>query len=154
VVCLNCKLLPKKLNSEDLYGAVKTTANSEDVKVSGTSKAVPGQYVIEVSNLATRQTLTAAAHTSRDSALGTDGKITVTLANGKEHTLDMTGKDTSLQGVMNAINADAKLGIKATIINTGAADEPYRLQLSATDTGKAASVASINVDGNEDLSNC
>nr|WP_321272061.1 flagellar filament capping protein FliD [Alcaligenes faecalis] len=142
----------KKLNSEDLYGAVKTTVNSEDIKVSGTAKAAPGQYVIEVSNLATRQTLTAAAQTSRDTALGTDGKITVTLANGKEHTLDMTGKDTSLQGVMNAINADAKLGIKATIINTGAADEPYRLQLSATDTGKAASVASINVDGNEDLS--
>lgn len=141
----------KKLNSADLYGAVKTTANSEDIKVSGTAKAVPGQYVIEVSNLATRQTLTATEQASRDTAIGTDGKITVTLANGKEHTLDMTGKDTSLQGVMNAINADAELGMKATIINTGAADQPYRLQLSAADTGEAASITSIKVDGNNDL---
>ncbi|ASR89034.1 flagellar filament capping protein FliD [Alcaligenes faecalis] len=141
----------KKLNSADLYGAVKTTANSEDIKVSGTAKAVPGQYVIKVSNLATRQTLTATEQASRDTAIGTDGKITVTLANGKEHTLDMTGKDTSLQGVMNAINADAELGMKATIINTGAADQPYRLQLSAADTGEAASITSIKVDGNNDL---
>src|SRR5690606_22592680 len=88
---------------------------------------------------------------SRDTAIGTDGKITVTLANGKEHTLDMSGKDTSLQGVMNAINADAELGMKATIINTGATDQPYRLQLSAADTGEAASIASIKVDGNTDL---
>ncbi len=139
------------LNSEDSFGAVKVASNSENIKVTGSSKAAPGQYVIKVDNLATRQTLTASAHESRDTAIGEGGKITVRLANGKEHTLDMQGKDTSMQGIMNAINADEELGMKATIINTGDPDEPYRLQLSAGATGEAASISSISVDGNDDL---
>ncbi|MGR7951106.1 flagellar filament capping protein FliD [Alcaligenes sp. RM2] len=141
----------KALNSEDSFGAVKVTANSENIKVTGNSKAAPGQYVIKVDNLATRQTLTTGSHKSRDTAIGEGGKITVRLANGKEHSLDMKGQDTSLQGVMNAINAEADLGMKATIINTGDPDEPYRLQLSAGETGEAASVSTIRVDGNDDL---
>ncbi|AYN20389.1 flagellar filament capping protein FliD [Alcaligenes aquatilis] len=140
-----------KALSEDSFGAVKVTANSENIQITGKANAAPGQYVIKVDNLATRQTLTAAAHGSRDSAIGEGGKITVRLANGKEHTLDMKGKDTSLQGVMNAINADAELGMKATIINTGNPSEPYRLQLSAEATGEAASISTISVDGNDDL---
>lgn len=140
-----------KALSEDSFGAVKVTANSENIQITGKANAAPGQYVIKVDNLATRQTLTAAAHGSRDSAIGEGGKITVRLANGKEHTLDMKGKDTSLQGVMNAINADAELGMKATIINTGNPSEPYRLQLSAEATGEAASISTINVEGNDDL---
>ena len=139
------------LNSEDSFGAVKVAANSENIKVTGSSKAAPGQYVIKVDNLATRQTLTASAHESRDTAIGEGGKITVRLANGKEHTLDMQNKDTSMQGLMNAINADEDLGMKATIINTGDPDEPYRLQLSAGATGEAASITSIRVAGNDDL---
>ncbi|MGN5537440.1 flagellar filament capping protein FliD [Alcaligenes sp. Lyrl_28] len=140
-----------KALSEDSFGAVKVTANSESIKITGNAKAAPGQYVIKVDSLATRQTLTAAAHNSRDSAIGEGGKITVRLANGKEHSLDMKGKDTSLQGVMNAINADAELGMKATIINTGDPSNPYRLQLSAAATGEAASISTIRVDGNDDL---
>ncbi|USP49116.1 flagellar filament capping protein FliD [Alcaligenes faecalis] len=140
-----------KALSEDSFGAVKVTANSENIKVTGNANAAPGQYVIKVDNLATRQTLTAAAHGSRDNAIGEGGKITVRLANGKAHTLDMKGKDTSLQGVMNAINADAELGMKATIINTGNPSEPYRLQLSANATGEAASISTIRVEGNDDL---
>ncbi|WP_302356209.1 flagellar filament capping protein FliD [Alcaligenes sp. YSL9] len=141
----------KALNSEDSFGAVKVTANSENIKVTGNSKAAPGQYVIKVDNLATRQTLTAASQSSRDEAMGEGGEITVRLANGTEHVLNMKGKDTSLQGVMNAINADTELGMKATIINTGDPDEPYRLQLSAGATGEAASISSISVSGNDEL---
>ncbi len=141
----------KAVGSADTFGAVKTTANSENIKVSGNSKAAPGQYSIKVENLASRQTLTAPAQATRDTELGEGGKITVRLANGQEHVLDMKDKDTSLQGVMNAINGDAELGIKATIINTGDPDEPYRLQLSAADTGESASVTSIKVADNDEL---
>ena len=141
----------KAVGSADTFGAVKTTANSENIKVSGNSKAAPGQYSIKVENLASRQTLTAPAQATRDTELGEGGKITVRLANGQEHVLDMKDKDTSLQGVMIAINGDAALGIKATIINTGDPDEPYRLQLSAADTGESGSDTSIKVADNDEL---
>ncbi|AYR21978.1 flagellar filament capping protein FliD [Alcaligenes faecalis] len=141
----------KALNTEDAFGAVKVTSNSENINVTGNSKAAPGQYVIKVDNLATRQTLTAASQHSRDESIGKGGEITVRLANGATHTLKMKDKDTSLQGVMNAINADTELGMKATIINTGDPDAPYRLQLSANATGEAASISSITVNGNDEL---
>lgn len=143
----------KALNSEDLYGAVKVTANNEAITVTGTAKAAPGQYDITVERLATRQSLTASAMDTREAPFGVDGKVTITLANGKEHTLDLKGKDTSMQGIMNAINSDPELGVTATIINNGHATHPYQLQLTASDTGTGASVAKIRVEGNDPLAN-
>lgn len=141
----------KALNDDTLYGAVKVSAGGEGITATGSNKATPGQYNIIVEKLATQQSLTTSRVSTRDSALGVDGKITVTLENGKEHTLDLTGKDTSLQGVMKAINADPKLGISATIINNGDKDHPYQLVLTASETGEQAAVKTISVEGNNGL---
>ena len=141
----------KALNDDTLYGAVKVSAGGEGITATGSNKATPGQYNIIVEKLATQQSLTTSRVSTRDSALGVDGKITVTLENGKEHTLDLTGKDTSLQGVMKAINADPKLGISATIINNGDKNHPYQLVLTASETGEQAAVKTISVEGNNGL---
>ncbi|MGE8546984.1 MAG: flagellar filament capping protein FliD [Alcaligenes sp.] len=143
----------KALSKADVFGAVKATPGSDAISVSGSNTASPGQYSIVVDNLASAQTLTGSALDSRTSPLGADGKITVTLANGKEHSIDLTGKDTSLQGIMKAINADTDLGVSATIINNGDPDHPYQLQLTARDTGEQASVTKIRVEGNSALEN-
>ncbi|WP_454005415.1 flagellar filament capping protein FliD [Alcaligenes sp. Marseille-Q7550] len=142
----------KALNDETLYGAVKVNAGGDGViTATGSNKATPGQYTIVVEKLAAKQSLSTNRLDTRDSPLGVGGKITVTLENGKEHTLDLTGKDTSLQGVMKAINADPKLGVTATIINNGDKDHPYQLVLTAADTGGQAAVKSIAVEGNSGL---
>ncbi len=141
----------KALNDETLYGAVKVKAGGEGITATGNNKATPGQYNIIVEKLATQQSLTSSRLDTRDSPLGVGGKITVTLENGKEHTLDLTDKDTSLQGIMKAINADPKLGVSATIINNGDKDHPYQLVLTASETGEQASVKTISVEGNNGL---
>ncbi|WP_341667011.1 flagellar filament capping protein FliD [Alcaligenes sp. SDU_A2] len=142
----------KSLNDTTLYGAVKVNASSEAITATGSNQATPGQYNIIVENLATKQSLATKRMDSRDNPIGLDGKLTVTLENGQEHTLDLQGKDTSLQGIMKAINADSKLGVSATIINTGDATHPYQLVLTAADTGTQAAVKTISVQGNNALS--
>lgn len=141
----------KALNDQSLYGAVKVHSGSDNITATGNSTATPGQYRIVVGQLATQHAVSSTAQSDRSAALGSDGKITVTLQDGSSHTLDLTGKDTSLQGVMQAINADEKLGVSATIINNGDLDNPYQLVLTAKESGKQASIQSIFVEGNASL---
>lgn len=138
------------LNNADTYGALKSTSSSDFINVSATPKATAGEYSILVDRLATSQSLVGAGQTSRTDAIGQGGKITITLANGKEKTIDLDGKSTSLEGVVKALNADPESGVRATLINDGSG-APHKLLLTATNTGENASVAKIRVEGNDEL---
>ncbi|GAB2909326.1 flagellar filament capping protein FliD [Paralcaligenes ginsengisoli] len=132
------------LSSNDTYGALKTSVSSSAFTASATSQAIPGQYSIQVDTLATAQTLIGAGQASQTAANGTGGQVTITLADGTSKVLDMTGKDTSLNGLVSAINSDSTLGVQATLINDGSGT-PYHLLLTAAKTGTTASVTSISV---------
>lgn len=138
------------LTKAETYGALKATSSSEALGIKVENKAVAGNYNIKVETLATQQSLVLAGQPSRDQNIGTGGSIDITLANGESHSVQL-GSDTSLQGVMKAINADPKAGVQATMVNDGNPDSPYRLMITAKDTGTEASVATINVTGNDDL---
>lgn len=138
------------LNKPETYGAHKATSSSESIGITADNKAVAGTYQVNVNSLATHQSLVANGYQNRDQNIGTGGSFTVTLANGDSHTIEL-GEDTSLQGVMKAINADPKLGVQATLLNDGSADAPYRLMLTATGTGTDASITEIKIENNEPL---
>lgn len=136
----------------DTFGALKAASGSDAISATVDSTAIAGQYDIQVTALANAQTLVAAGRADRTSAIGTDGSIAITLADGTIHTLDMTGQDTSLDGLVSAINADPDLGVNATLINDGSAT-PYRLLLTARNMGTEAAITKIEVTGNTDLQN-
>lgn len=136
----------------DAFGALKANISSDAFSVTPNNTAIPGQYNIQIDSLASAQTLVAAGQTDRTTAIGTGGSIEITLANGTTHTLDMTGKDTSLNGLLSAINADPDIGVNATIVNDGSG-APHRLLLTARDTGTEASTTKIEVTGNTELQN-
>src|SRR5690606_18970644 len=70
-----------------------------------------------------------------------------------EHSLDLNGVDTSIDGLVEAINsADPSLGVHATVLNDGS-ENPHRLMLTSVATGTDAAVASIEVTGNSDPEN-
>lgn len=146
----NLQKAGKALNNSDTYGAVKVSSNNELISASGTAKASPGKYTLQVESIATSQTLLAQGQASRTDAIGSGGSITITLENGDAHTIELEGKDTSLEGIMRAINADPKAGVSATLINDGSGT-PHRLLLTASKTGSEASVASIAVQDNDAL---
>lgn len=136
------------LGKADSYGAVKTAVTGDAFKASATSAAIPGEYSIEVTQLATSQTLVTTGVADRSASNGTGGIITLTLANGETRELDLSEAGTSLDAIVKAVNADKELGIRATLINDGDPDKPHRLLFTATDTGTEASIAKIEVSGN------
>ncbi|MGO1251850.1 MAG: flagellar filament capping protein FliD [Alcaligenes aquatilis] len=142
----------KALDNADTYGAFKSTVSNEALGVKASAKATAGDYIIQVQALATSQSLIGAGQTSRIDDIGTGGNITITLSNGKEKTIDLTDQSTSLEGIAKALNNDSDSGVRATIINDGSG-APHKLLLTASNTGEEASVATIRVEGNNELAN-
>ncbi|MCZ8394054.1 flagellar filament capping protein FliD [Achromobacter xylosoxidans] len=110
--------------------------------------AVAGQYTIEVKNLARAQSLQSGAVADRTAKHGDTGSFEIELADGTKRTIDLKG-DTSLNGIVKAINADDKSGLRATVINDGNGNN--YLMLTAKDTGVQASVKNITVTGDQSL---
>lgn len=110
--------------------------------------AVAGQYTISVNNLARAQSLQSGAVADRTAKNGDTGSFEVELADGTKRTIDLKG-DTSLNGIVKAINADDKSGLRATVINDGNGNN--YLMLTAKDTGVQASVKNITVTGDQSL---
>lgn len=136
------------LANSEKYGALKATSSNEALGVKVDHDAIAGNYTIKVDQLATHQSLAAAGQASREDTIGSGGQISFTIGDDTK-TIDL-GSDTSLQGIMKTINADAELGVQATILNDGS-DKPYRLVLTAKDTGTEAAVSNIEVTGNTQL---
>jgi flagellar hook-associated protein 2 len=117
--------------------------------------AVPGNYAVNVSQLAQSQNLVAAGQASSTAAIGDGSATTVTfdlgtisggtLTNGiysgaaftsnGSGTVSLTidGSNNTLEGIRDAINAAAP-GVTATIVNDGSGT-PYRLALSSSSSG-------------------
>lgn len=138
------------LGKAETFGALKTSVNGEAFTATASSKAIAGQFSIEVQKLATAQTLTGGGQASRVDALA-EGKvkIEITLADGTSKTLTLDKANTSLDGIVKAINGDSSMGVGATLVNDGDPDEPYHLLLTAKKTGEKSSVKSISVTGME-----
>lgn len=145
------KTAAEKLGKDDTYGALKATVSSDAFTASASTKAIAGQYAIKVDTLAGNQTLVTQGVADRTQANGTGGKVTIELQDGTTHTLDLTDKDTSINGLISAINnANPGLGVRATVINDGG-ENPHRLMLTSTTTGTESAVANITVEDNADL---
>lgn len=110
--------------------------------------AVAGQYAIEVKNLARAQSLQSGAVTDRAAKHGDTGSFEIELSSGAKRIIDLKD-DTSLNGIVKAINADDKSGLHATVINDGSGNN--YLMLTAKDTGAQASVKNIAVTGDLSL---
>ncbi|AOB31064.1 hypothetical protein AKI39_10700 [Bordetella sp. H567] len=113
---------------------------SDAFTVKTAAGATPATYKVQVDQLATSAQLKSGAIADRTQALGTGGTITVTLADGTNKTIDVS-KDTSLNGIAKAINADDAAGVTATILTDGSGKS--FLQLTSSDTGTQAAVTKI-----------
>lgn len=154
------------LNSVNNFG--KNTATSSDsAKVSATASAsaIPNQYAIEVSQLATSHSLASAAVADADTTTLGTGSITFSFgttdyvegtdtynsfdlnADKSSVTIDITSGNNTLEGIMAAINAE-DFGVSASIVNDGTG---FRLLLRSEDTGGENSMAISVTD--DDLDN-
>jgi len=140
-----------KLNSSQEVAPYKAASSQESVLTASASKDVKtaGTYSVDVSQLATAQTLKSSTFADRDSTIVGTGSLkiqvgtynpnlnTFTPGESKEVTVNINPGDGTLSGIANAINlSDA--GVKASVV---AADGGgYQLQLTGKNTGTDNSV--------------
>ncbi|QKH39288.1 flagellar filament capping protein FliD [Achromobacter pestifer] len=137
------------LSKSSVLNAVKANVSGSGLTATvGADGATKGEYSIKVNRLATAHTLQSGVVADRKASNGATGSFTIELTNGEKRTIDLKN-DTSLNGIANAINADDKVGVRATIINDGSGSS--YLMLSAKDTGEQTSVKSITVTGDQKL---
>ncbi|MBS1146685.1 MAG: flagellar hook protein [Proteobacteria bacterium] len=149
----------KNLNTS-LQKVAATPSDASVFAATAGSTAVPGNYTMNVSQLAQSQNLVATGQTSSTAAIGDGTATTVTfdlgaisfdplnggsLTNGvySGATFTSNGSGTAsitidssnntLEGIRDAINT-AAAGVTATIVNDGSGT-PYRLALSSSSTG-------------------
>lgn len=148
-----------------------TVADATLFSATATSKAVAGNYSVNVTQLAQAQTISSAGQADVTAAIGSGAATTLsfqfgtisggTLANGvysgatftqdasqPTGTLTIGSSNNSLQGIRDAVNA-ANIGITATIVADGSA-VPNRLVFTATKTGAPSSMK-ISVSGDASI---
>lgn len=136
------------LAKPEAFTTLKTSVSGGDgLSATASADAIAGSYKVKVETLATTQSLVTQGVASRTDALGDGGVITLTYGDGSTKTLDLTGKDTSIDGLIAAINGDDTLGLQATVLNDGSGT-PHRLLITSTTTGTDAALSSISVAGN------
>jgi flagellar hook-associated protein 2 len=131
-----------------LAGYDATVADTTIASATASSDAVPGEYSLEVQNLATAASLTSQAFASADSAVGTG---TLNIAVGDTSTaITINSSDDTLSGIASAINSAANNpGVTASVISTTSG---ARLVISGTSTGAANTITVTQSGGNGGLS--
>lgn len=136
------------LGKSSTLDAVKANVSGDGLTASiGENGTTMGEYSIKVLKLAAAQTLQSGSVANREASNGATGSFEIELTNGKKQSIDLKG-DTSLNGIVKAINSNDETSVRATIISN---ESGSYLMLSAKDTGIQASVKSISVTGDQSL---
>jgi flagellar hook-associated protein 2 len=129
--------------SESIFAQCDMISSDEaTVSATASSAAAGGSYSLTVGSLAQAHTLVSSSFADTAStSLGT-GTITITTGSSDPVTVTINNTNSTLSGVRNAIN-NAQAGVTATIINDGSST-PYRLMITANDTGTANAITMTN----------
>ena len=114
----------------------RTVTVSDESLVTATAArgATTGSYAVTVGALARAHQIASQGYAdSSSTTLGT-GDIQIQIGSGETVTVTVADGSNTLEGVRDAINA-ADAGVSASIINDGSAAVPYRLLLTADNTG-------------------
>ncbi|MBN8412623.1 flagellar filament capping protein FliD [Halomonas cupida] len=130
-----------KLGDPALYQSLSSNVSGEGITASASQAASPGRYDVSVTQLARAQSLASDGFATKDSELGA-GTLSLTVG-GEDISITLSQEDSTLEGLRDAIN-DAEAGVSASIIDTGDADNPYRLVLSTSKTGVDASISAMS----------
>ena len=133
----------RALNDASLYESLSASVSGEAVQANAGPEASPGQYAVEVEQLASAGTLATQRVDAPDPPIvDAAGTLNLEFAGDDVEAVAVAiAADSSLEDIRDAINAHEGAGVSASVINDG---EGHRLALSATDTGQEAAIASTN----------
>lgn len=139
-----------KLSTRSTVDAKDAVSSNDDVITASATAFTPvGAYTIsEITQLATThsEAFTAIADKAATFVSGTTFDFTV---NSTNYSIDVSALDPSeqtLDGLASAINTEAGDDVSAVVINTGDADDPYKLVLQSKETGADSQITGISTD--------
>lgn len=144
----------RRLGEADLYS--QTSASSSDtgvLTVNATGSAPLGNYSVEVLQVATRHRVAAQGFVDKSgTGIAADaGTFSFQVGDGDAVEIEIDGS-TSLQDLARSIN-DADAGVRADIVNDGSGLNPFRLVLTAEETGSDGLVTIVENDTTLDFEN-
>lgn len=110
--------------------------NADIASVSASNTAAEGSFSLKVLQLATEHRIAAQGVDTQDSTpiAASAGQFSYQVGDGSLQTIEVTSTTTLIQ-LRDAINSDSSGGVRASIVNDGSATNPFRLVLTATDSG-------------------
>lgn len=129
------------LNDTSSFESLTTNVEGSAVGAVSSNEAQPGQYEVQVGQLATASSLVTERLGAADESIVEGAQsLSFTLADGAIDPITIAD-GSSLEGMRDAINEQSDGRLSASIINDG---EGFRLSVNATDTGANASIESTN----------
>lgn len=144
----------RKLGEASLYSQVNASSSDTGVlTVSATGDAPVGNYSVEVLQVATRHRVAAQGFVDQSGTgiAAAAGTFSFQVGDGDAVEIDVDDS-TSLQDLARAIN-ESDAGVRADIVNDGSALNPYRLVLTAEETGSDGLVTVVENDTTLDFEN-
>lgn len=94
-----------------------------------------GEYQIEIVQLAGRHSMISDGFSSVDDSIGT-GYFTYTTSAGESRSKWISGGDTTLKGLVRALNNEPDINVQASLINDGSgSDTPWRIVVQGKKSG-------------------
>ncbi len=114
-----------------------SSSNADLLPASIIGEATPGQYKVDVQQLAQGTVLQSSGFTAKDSTLnaGSAFDVTLTLSDGTLHTISVDAGDDTPEGVVSAINA-ADSWVKATLLNKSVSGNDWYIVLQGESGSK------------------
>jgi flagellar hook-associated protein 2 len=149
-----------QLKFASTFNDVTTESSDEDiVTASGSSISNPGNYALEITNLAQAHSISSDSFSETTSPVGagnltfqfgyfdTDSNSFISNSDKSTKTITIDSDDNSLQGIRDAVNA-AEIGVTASLVNDGSG---FKLLFTSDDTGKENGLK-ISVSDSSDAS--
>lgn len=130
-----------KLSEAEAFQGVKSSVSGSALGAVAGNGASAGSFQIEVVELARASSAATTGVAAKDVNLG-GGTIAFELGNGDAFSVEIGEQSSSLENIRDAINA-AEGGVRASIVNDGSGT-PYRLVLTAAETGTEGAVSAVD----------
>ncbi|SBR46091.1 flagellar filament capping protein FliD [Halomonas sp. HL-93] len=131
----------EKLNDPATFESLSTDVEGSGVSAVSSDDAQPGQYNVQVDQLASAGSLvTERLDTSDEAVIDGDQSLSFNLAEGDIDPISIAD-GSSLEDMRDAVNTQSDGRLNASIVNDG---DGYRLAVNSTETGAASSIESTN----------
>ena len=134
-------------NQDDFNVQTATSSHESLLTASVAGNAALGTHSLTINGLAQTHQIASQGFANTDTTSIGVGTVSIQVGSGATTDIDIDAGNNTLGGLRDAIN-NSDADVTATIINDGSSSRPYRLLITANDTGAANTIdMTVNLTG-------